>query len=87
MPHKIPDYRVLYPQKHEGKEKDPAAKSTWFRVGAAWVYENGMIGLELNVGLPLVLKPRTKLVLVKNQGGVEREPGEDIGVSEEDIPF
>lgn len=58
-----PDFRVMFV---EGNGK---GRKTWFRVGAAWKNgESNSVGIEVNIGLPLILHPHTKLVLVENTG-------------------
>ena len=60
-----PDYRVVF------VEDNGKGRKTYFRVGAAW--KNGSdsgtesVGIEINIGLPLVLAPHTKLVLFENK--------------------
>ncbi len=56
-----PDYRVMF------VEDNGKGRKTWFKVGAAWKNtESNSVGIEVNIGLPLILHPHTKLVLVEN---------------------
>lgn len=56
-----PDYRVMF------VEDNGKGRKTWFKVGAAWKNtESNSVGIEVNIGLPLILHPHTKLVLVDN---------------------
>jgi hypothetical protein len=56
-----PDFRVMF------VEDNGKGRKTWFRVGGAWKNgESNSVGIEINIGLPLVLQPHTKLVLVEN---------------------
>ena len=58
-----PDYRVMF------VEDNGKGRKTWFKVGAAWKNgESNSVGIEVNIGLPLILHPHTKLVLVENTG-------------------
>lgn len=75
MPGRKPDYRVVF------VEDNGKGRKTYFRVGAAW--KNGSdggtesVGIEINIGLPLVLAPHTKLVLFENkenEGDTDFEP-------------
>jgi uncharacterized protein (DUF736 family) len=59
-----PDYRLMFVEEAKGKK-------TYFRIGAGWKNDgrdNGTdsVGIEVNIGLPLVLQPHTKLVLFEN---------------------
>ena len=57
-----PDYRLMFP------EDNGRGKKTWFKIGGGWKSEEkGTVGIEINVGLPIVLQPHTKLVLVPNE--------------------
>jgi uncharacterized protein (DUF736 family) len=64
-----PDFRVVF------VEDNGKGRKTYFRVGAAW--KNGgdsgteSVGIEINIGLPLVLAPHTKLVLFENKADDE----------------
>lgn len=66
-----PDYRVMF------VEDNGKGRKTYFRVGGAWKNksDNGAesVGIEINIGLPLVLAPHTKLVLFENTQ--EEDPG------------
>lgn len=56
-----PDYRVMF------VEDNGKGKKTWFRVGSAWRNQDSKsVGIDVNIGLPLILNPHTKLVLVEN---------------------
>ena len=61
-----PDYRLVFVQ------DNGRGRKTSFRIGAAWINKNGdtgeeSVGIEVNIGLPLVLAPNTKLVLFENK--------------------
>ena len=61
-----PDYRLVY------VEDNGKGRKTSFRIGAGWKNtskETGAesVGIEVNIGLPLVLQPHTKLVLFENK--------------------
>jgi hypothetical protein len=57
-----PDFRVMFVE-DKGK-----GRKIWFKVGAAWRNEeSGSVGVEVNIGLPLMLQPHTKRVLVENK--------------------
>lgn len=61
MPGRKPDFRVMF------VEDNGKGRKTWFKVGAAWKNgESNSVGIEVNIGLPLILHPHTKLVLVEN---------------------
>jgi hypothetical protein len=63
-----PDFRVMF------VENNGKGRNTWFKVGAAWKNEeSGSVGVEVNIGLPLMLQPHTKLVLVENKEDEETE--------------
>lgn len=56
-----PDYRVMF------VEDNGKGKKVWYKIGSAWKNgESKSVGVEINIGLPLVLSPHTKLVLVEN---------------------
>jgi hypothetical protein len=58
-----PDYRLVVVEENKGRK-------TSFKLGAAWKNEgdNGVsIGIEVNVGVPIVLQPHSKLVLFENR--------------------
>jgi hypothetical protein len=66
MPGRKPDYRLVFVQDN-GK-----GRKTSFRIGAGWINESKdtgdkSVGIEVNIGLPLVLQPNTKLVLFENK--------------------
>jgi uncharacterized protein (DUF736 family) len=61
-----PDYRVVIPQ------DNGRGKTNYFKVGAAWRNSNKetgdeSIGLQINVGVPILLQPDSKLVLFENK--------------------
>jgi hypothetical protein len=74
MPGRKPDYRLVYVQENKGRK-------TSFRIGAGWK-NNGTdktgesVSIEVNIGLPLVLEPHTKLVLFENTDNGEERPEE-----------
>lgn len=72
---KKPDYRVLLPvSTGEGDAK----QTVWHRLGVAWKRDNGSIGLVLDVGTTIILRPRAELVLLENTDkGEERQPGDE----------
>jgi hypothetical protein len=56
-----PDYRVMF------VEDNGKGRKVWYKIGSAWKNEESKsVGVEINIGLPLVLSPHTKLVLVEN---------------------
>ena len=61
-----PDYRLVY------VEDNGKGRKTSFRIGAGWKNTNS-VGIEVNIGLPLVLQPHTKLVLFENEQEGEAE--------------
>lgn len=63
-----PDFRVMF------VEDNGKGRKVWFRVGSAWKNEESQsVGVDINIGLPLVLQPHTKLVLVENKNGEAEE--------------
>jgi hypothetical protein len=56
-----PDFRVMF------VEDNGKGRKVWYKIGSAWKNgESNSVGVEINIGLPLVLAPHTKLVLVEN---------------------
>lgn len=43
------------------------AENAWHKIGAAWQTESGGANIVLDVGVPIILNPGTKLVLVPNE--------------------
>lgn len=68
-----PDYRVMF------VEDNGKGKKVWYKIGSAWKNESSnSVGVEINIGLPLVLSPHTKLVLVENgESAEEGDPSFD----------
>jgi hypothetical protein len=68
-----PDYRVIVPQ------DNGRGRTNYFRIASGWRNEEGgSIGVQVNVGLPVVLNPGQKLVLFENtekEEDAEFEPG------------
>ena len=67
-----PDFRVMF------VEDNGKGRKVYFRVGAGWKNEDKesgkeSVGIEINIGLPLVLQPHTKLVLFENTEKAEAE--------------
>jgi hypothetical protein len=67
-----PDYRLVF------VDDNGKGRKTSFRIGAGWINENKdtgdkSVGIEINIGLPLVLQPHTKLVLFENKTDEEAE--------------
>ena len=60
-----PDYRLVV------ADDNGKGRTTYFRLGGAWLNENKdtgqkSIGIQVNVGVPIVLQPNSKLVLFEN---------------------
>ena len=41
--------------------------NVWHRLGAAWQTENGGANIVIDIGIPIIIQPGTKLVLVANE--------------------
>jgi hypothetical protein len=72
-----PDFRLVYVQENKGRK-------TSFRIGAGWkktgTEKSGeSVSIEVNIGLPLVLEPHTKLVLFENTDDNNEERPEETG--------
>jgi len=60
-----PDCRVIFVEDNDNGRK------TRFEIAAAWKNgESNNLGIEVNIGLPPILDPHTKLALVRNTGEV-----------------
>ena len=55
-----PDYRVMF------VEDNGKGRKVWYKIGSAWKNgESNSVGVEINIGLPLVLAPHTKLATTR----------------------
>ena len=73
-----PDYRLVV------ADDNGKGRVTYFRLGAAWLNENKetgqkSIGIQVNVGVPIVLEPNAKLILFENTPKNGDEEDADFG--------